>query len=109
MDFNVLKLDHNLTFDRCACAERWLEKGPLQCHFRCSVYFQVAQTLQANAHLVQPHLVHLLREKSSSAVLEAVLKRLPDTLTAVIIRGNLADNKVLFIAVVKDFGLQRTQ
>ena len=59
------------------------------------LHCQVAQILQANAHLVQPHLVHLLREKGSPSVLEACLKRLPDTLTAVIIRGNLIDNKVI--------------
>jgi len=55
---------------------------------------QVAQTLEAQAHLIHPHVVSLLREKSYPAVLEACLKRLPDTLTAVVVRGNLMDNNV---------------
>ncbi|XP_078488840.1 serine/threonine-protein phosphatase 4 regulatory subunit 4-like [Ciona intestinalis] len=62
-------------------------------HFASGLH-EVAQSLEALAYLVQPHLVLLLRERHVPGVLDACLRRLPDTLTAVIIRGNLADNKV---------------
>ena len=55
---------------------------------------QVARALEGRAHIVQPHLVVLLREHHSPVVLESVLKRIPDSLQSIIVRGNLHDNKV---------------